>query len=546
MSSFSPSLPSNPTIASALRQHRQLTHRTLALALDIRSSRSIPFLHLPTDRKTDVRAAAMSSETPASNDAPPPPYETDPAESSTAAAAAATDKDKDKDEETITFTVKSIADTKIPITVGRFISILELKQKLAEPSSIPVDRQRLIYSGRVLKDDHTVDSYKIQTGHTVHLVKGAASNASAARGNVGGGSASTSGAATAGGAAGGGAGNPTPQLPSMAAGTGMNPLSRLTNHIPLPSADLFGPDGGMGPPPDPEHMLNMLEQPEVRASMNALLQNPALLDSMIQSNPVLQSMGPEARRMMQSEEFRRMMTDPAIIRQMSQMQRMMGMGPFGRGGMFGGPGGAGAFPAPGVTDQTPADQQQQGDANANANAAGAAPQGGVPGMPPANPFAALFNPVANAASPPPQGAGGAAAGSPPAVNPFMFLNPAMFGGQVPPNPAAQAQTQTPGSGDAAGAGAGAGQPPFNPFMPPGVDLNQLQNMIQAMGLAPGGPFGGGAPPAPADTRPPEERYADQLRQLNDMGFTDFDRNVTALRRSGGSVQGAVEYLLSSP
>ena len=42
---------------------------------------------------------------------------------------------------------------------------------------------------------------------------------------------------------------------------------------------------------------------------------------------------------------------------------------------------------------------------------------------------------------------------------------------------------------------------------------------------------------------PEERYADQLRQLNDMGFFDFDQNIAALRRSGGSVQGAIEHLL---
>ncbi len=37
---------------------------------------------------------------------------------------------------------------------------------------------------------------------------------------------------------------------------------------------------------------------------------------------------------------------------------------------------------------------------------------------------------------------------------------------------------------------------------------------------------------PACFFPPEERYAEQLRQLNDMGFYDFDRNVAALRRSG--------------
>jgi ubiquilin len=51
------------------------------------------------------------------------------------------------------------------------------------------------------------------------------------------------------------------------------------------------------------------------------------------------------------------------------------------------------------------------------------------------------------------------------------------------------------------------------------------------------------PPPPADTRPPEEVYATQLRALNDMGFFDFEQNVTALRRSGGSVEGAVEQLL---
>nr|2BWE_A Chain A, DSK2 [Saccharomyces cerevisiae]2BWE_B Chain B, DSK2 [Saccharomyces cerevisiae]2BWE_C Chain C, DSK2 [Saccharomyces cerevisiae]2BWE_D Chain D, DSK2 [Saccharomyces cerevisiae]2BWE_E Chain E, DSK2 [Saccharomyces cerevisiae]2BWE_F Chain F, DSK2 [Saccharomyces cerevisiae]2BWE_G Chain G, DSK2 [Saccharomyces cerevisiae]2BWE_H Chain H, DSK2 [Saccharomyces cerevisiae]2BWE_I Chain I, DSK2 [Saccharomyces cerevisiae]2BWE_J Chain J, DSK2 [Saccharomyces cerevisiae]2BWE_K Chain K, DSK2 [Sacch len=43
---------------------------------------------------------------------------------------------------------------------------------------------------------------------------------------------------------------------------------------------------------------------------------------------------------------------------------------------------------------------------------------------------------------------------------------------------------------------------------------------------------------------PEERYEHQLRQLNDMGFFDFDRNVAALRRSGGSVQGALDSLLN--
>lgn len=60
----------------------------------------------------------------------------------------------------------------------------------------------------------------------------------------------------------------------------------------------------------------------------------------------------------------------------------------------------------------------------------------------------------------------------------------------------------------------------------------------------GGDGGASATPPVQDPRPPEDRYAEQLRQLNEMGFYEFERNVEALRRTGGSVQGAVEYLLT--
>ena len=74
-------------------------------------------------------------------------------------------------------------------------------------------------------------------------------------------------------------------------------------------------------------------------------------------------------------------------------------------------------------------------------------------------------------------------------------------------------------------------------------LEGLGSLPWLLANLPGGPGGGAA--APVDTRPPEERYEAQLRQLNDMGFVEFERNIEALRRSGGSVQGAVEYLLSN-
>ena len=72
-----------------------------------------------------------------------------------------------------------------------------------------------------------------------------------------------------------------------------------------------------------------------------------------------------------------------------------------------------------------------------------------------------------------------------------------------------------------------------------------QSGAAAPGGIPGLLYGdGGQISPPVDNRPPEDRYAEQLRQLNDMGFYDFERNVQALRRSGGSVQGAINDLLN--
>ncbi|KAJ5391168.1 hypothetical protein N7509_006658 [Penicillium cosmopolitanum] len=450
----------------------------------------------------------------------------------------------------ITFIVKTSTDKKYTMTLPLSTLVSDLKQKLetAEPDksdksddskSIPADRQRLIYSGRILKDNETLESYKIKDGHTIHLVGNANSNQ---RANAG--ATSTSGAASA-------TGTPTPPAAAgvptnLAAGTGNNPLAGLTGaryagFAQLPGAGLFGPDGGMGPPPDSETMLNMLENPQFQSTLNEALQNPAMIDMMIQQNPMLRDIGPGARQIFQSPEFRRMLTDPQQIRQMMQMQRMMG-------DMGGGGAGAGAFPAPGVTNTTAGENPPQ-QQNPAANPFAQNPAG--------NPFAALFggnaNPFANPLAQPsantdPANAqnqgdqstdrGTTGEGQTPeaAQNPFASLfNPAMFGGAglggqgggmnpfMNRDPAMMAQLlQGLGNGNAEGGGAGA---------------NAWANML---GLG-----GAGASQQPPDNRPPEERYAEQLRQLNDMGFFEFERNIEALRRSGGSVQGAIEHLLNT-
>ncbi|KAK4626728.1 Ubiquitin domain-containing protein DSK2 [Fulvia fulva] len=444
--------------------------------------------------------------------------------------------DGDAAEQQITFNIKSSSDAKHVVTVPLSMTVGDLKQKISTPeyADTPPERQRLIYSGRVLKDADTIASCKIKDGNTVHLVKSAASNQ---RQNP----ASQGGAVVP-----PGAGQTASNVPSnIAAGTGTgNPLAQLTGaryagFHGLPGADMFGADGGMGAPPNPDQMLRMLDDPNFAQQMNEAMNNPAVLD-MLRNNPMIRD-NPMARAAIENPEMRRMMLNPDMIRMQMNMQRAMGQG--------GGEGG-GAFPMPGQTDTTPATPGGNNESTTGTNSSAT--------NAPSNPFAAFGQ----------AGSGGAA-------NPFAALFPGAGGNA---NQAGGAQ----GAGDAPGAGAAGQQNPFgnpfggqgqdgpnNPFQQAAQQMMQnpemMQNMMRMMGGGMGGnaggegagaggfnPFGamGGfgaptEPQAPADTRPPEERYELQLQSLNDMGFYDFDRNVQALRRSGGSVQGAVEYLLSN-
>lgn len=45
-----------------------------------------------------------------------------------------------------------------------------IKEKLEEIEGIPLQQQRLIYQGKKLKDDQTINSYKLKGGTVIHLV----------------------------------------------------------------------------------------------------------------------------------------------------------------------------------------------------------------------------------------------------------------------------------------------------------------------------------------------------------------------------------------
>lgn len=169
---------------------------------------------------------------------PPPP---------SAAAPAATTDAGDAPETQLTFKVKATSRERAhhSITMADSATVGDLKAKLSAPEyeDLPVERQRLIFAGKVLKNDDTLAAVKIKNGDTMHLVKSAASNP------TGPGSAAAAGAASGGGSA--AARAAAAAVPTnMAAGTQAgNILDSLTSaryagmNMQLPSASAFGPDG---------------------------------------------------------------------------------------------------------------------------------------------------------------------------------------------------------------------------------------------------------------------------------------------------------------
>ncbi|KAF8780122.1 hypothetical protein HU200_001782 [Digitaria exilis] len=72
-----------------------------------------------------------------------------------------------------------------------------------------------------------------------------------------------------------------------------------------------------------------------------------------------------------------------------------------------------------------------------------------------------------------------------------------------------------------------------------VNLNTLMNMFSGLGA------GGGLGVPNAPNVPPEELYATQLSQLQEMGFFDTQENLRALIATAGNVHAAVERLLGN-
>lgn len=299
----------------------------------------------------------------------------------------------------------------------------------------------------------------------------------------------------------------------------------------------------MGAPMDEANIQRIMSDPNIQQSMNEALNNPDFVNMLIDSNPMLRNI-PNAREIISSPLMRQMMSSPEAMAQAMRMQRSMR--------------GEGAFPAPGATDTTPEGAATGGNAQGT-NQSQQNPfmnpflmpgmMGGQQGGENQPNLAALMQQLQALSN-----MGFSPFGAPPSQGQTQTATGQTATGTTPSQGTTNTQQTsgtTPSQGDAQQGSTTSPPPPANPFaalFPPaggaqannpfGMNPEMMQQMLSMFGGQ------GSSPAAPPDNRPPEERYAEQLRQLNDMGFFDFDRNVAALRRSGGSVQGAIEHLLS--
>merc|ERR1719498_1089835 len=69
--------------------------------------------------------------------------------------------------------VKQAAGTTLSIECELSHKVIEVKEIISKQVDVPAIQQRLIYSGKVLKDPETLESYNVKDGHTVHMVRGA-------------------------------------------------------------------------------------------------------------------------------------------------------------------------------------------------------------------------------------------------------------------------------------------------------------------------------------------------------------------------------------
>ncbi|XP_037493539.1 ubiquitin-like domain-containing protein CIP73 isoform X2 [Jatropha curcas] len=71
---------------------------------------------------------------------------------------------------TLELNIKTLDSQIYSFRVDKNMLVSAFKEKIANAIGVPVGQQRLIFRGKVLKDEHLLSEYQVENGHTLHLV----------------------------------------------------------------------------------------------------------------------------------------------------------------------------------------------------------------------------------------------------------------------------------------------------------------------------------------------------------------------------------------
>ncbi|SBT77015.1 ubiquitin domain-containing protein DSK2, putative [Plasmodium ovale] len=387
---------------------------------------------------------------------------------------------------TINVSFKVTGGKEFTISIEPDITVLELKQKCSEHVDIPVESQRIIFKGKILKDKESLSLYNVADGNTMHLVRStvATKEPEAEKENSKNENASNEQSANP-------SGNPsdfnenafvqmlmqsgTGDMNNFNAGSGGADNFNLGNFANMLNANAGGEFNR-------DSISSLLNNPLARSLMNELSSNPEMLTNLVSNNPLLRntfSQSPLMQPVLENPNLLREFMRPEILQAGLQIENALNMNNNSsntnnnsnqRGGGVGGGGGlrmedilSNLNNLAGNTATTGTNNNTDNNSNRGNN------------MNPGNNISSLLQ-------------------SPELLQTFQ-----------------QIMNANRNLGN------------FNfPNMNSNIDLGTTNV---------------------TDNRPPEEKYASQLVSLQEMGFIDNDANIQALQETGGDVNSAVTRLL---
>jgi ubiquilin len=201
----------------------------------------------------------------------------------------------------VSIIIKTSNADKTTVSADPNITIWEFKKKISESLSVPPCQMRLIYKGRVLKDESTLEQYQItEDGQTIHMVKS---------GGCPSGSSATTTTQTP-------AAAPAPAL-QVAAPTNLlsaqDPFAGFGGMGAMGGLGGLGGFGGAGGAPNMAQMQEqMMRNPQMMQQMmnspmmESLMNNPELMRSMMLNNPQMQQM------LDANPQIRHVLNDPQV------------------------------------------------------------------------------------------------------------------------------------------------------------------------------------------------------------------------------------------